>query len=127
MAIQYPPKQRWREYLKQALNQMSDFLPTYLIYVILAAIIIVPLALMWFFRYWQKKDALGDVNSLVCLLVSLPKEATADPHAANEPVKDFKGLIAPTEQLISPSSTSFTATSWPKTVSAGLLSKSPAN
>lgn len=80
---------------------MSDFLPTYLIYVILAAIIIVPLALMWFFRYWQKKDALGDVNSLVCLLVSLPKEATNDPHAANEPVKDFKGLIAPTEQFYS--------------------------
>ncbi|KKU43033.1 MAG: hypothetical protein UX60_C0039G0003 [Berkelbacteria bacterium GW2011_GWA2_46_7] len=80
---------------------MSDFLPTYLLYSILAIIIILPLALMWFFRYWQRKDALGDVNSLVCMLVSVPKEATADPHAASEPVKDFKGMIAPMEQFYS--------------------------
>ncbi len=80
---------------------MSDFLPAYLLYVILAAVIAVPLSLMWFFRYWQKKDALGDVNSLVCLLVSLPREATNDPHAAAEPVKDFKSLISPMEQLYS--------------------------
>ena len=80
---------------------MSDFLPTYLLYSILAAIVILPLALMWFFRYWQKKDTLGDVNSLVCMLISVPKEATADPHAAAEPVKDFKGMIAPMEQFYS--------------------------
>ncbi|MCR4277579.1 MAG: type IV secretion system DNA-binding domain-containing protein [Candidatus Berkelbacteria bacterium] len=80
---------------------MSSFLPTYLLYTILAAIIILPLALMWFFRYWQRKDVLGDINSLICLLVSLPKEATADPHAASEPVKDFKGMIAPMEQFYS--------------------------
>src|SRR5690348_4734240 len=80
---------------------MSDFLPQYLIYLILAAIVVVPLALMWFFRYWQKKDVLGDINSLVCLLVSLPKEATVDPSASAEPVKDFKALIAPMEQFYS--------------------------
>jgi len=80
---------------------MSDFIPTYLIYIILVVIVVIPLGLKWFFRYWQKKDTLGDVNSLVCLLVSLPKEATNDPHAANEPVKDFKGMIAPMEQFYS--------------------------
>ena len=80
---------------------MADFLPTYLLYSILGAIIILPLALMWFFRYWQTKDTLGDINTLVCMIVSLPKEATNDPHAAAEPVKDFKGMIAPMEQFYS--------------------------
>ncbi len=80
---------------------MTDFLPIYLIYIILGLIVIIPLGLMWFFRHWQKKDTLGDVNTLVCLLVSLPKEASADPHAAAAPVKDFKGLIEPMEQFYS--------------------------
>lgn len=80
---------------------MSSFLPTYLLYLILAIIIALPIALTWFFRFWQKKDALSDVNSLVCMLVSVPKDATAQPNATTEPVKDFKDLIAPMEQFYS--------------------------
>lgn len=80
---------------------MSDLLSNYLLYALIGFVIIVPLFLMWFFRFWQKKDLISDVNSLVCLSVSLPKGDRVDPNSKSDTVKDFKELIAPMEQFYS--------------------------
>lgn len=79
----------------------SDLLPSSLLIGIFIIIIGLPIGLMLFLRFWQKRDTVSDVNSLVCMLVSLPKDAAKSPTAANEPLKDFKDLIAPMEQFYS--------------------------
>jgi len=77
-----------------------EFIAQYLIYFLGLVIIGLPLGLMVFLRHAQKQDAVTDVNSLVCMTVSLPKEARGA-NDAPEPVKDFKDLIAPMEQFYS--------------------------
>lgn len=69
------------------------------IYFILALIVLIPIGLMILLRKFQKRETLGDINSLVSLIVSLPREYQRDAQASNEPLKDFKQLIAPMEQF----------------------------
>ncbi len=67
--------------------------------IILALIVIVPLVLTLVIRSFQNKENWEDTSSLVSMLVSLPRDNQRDNNAANEPVKDFKDLIAPMEQF----------------------------
>ncbi|HSX42100.1 MAG TPA: type IV secretion system DNA-binding domain-containing protein [Candidatus Saccharimonadales bacterium] len=67
--------------------------------IILLIIVLVPLALMLLVRFFQRREDLTDTGSLVCMLVSLPRDNQRDDKSVNEPVKDFKDLIAPMEQF----------------------------
>lgn len=78
-----------------------DFLSDYLVYILALVFIGVPLGLMFFLRKGQKQDMLGDVNTLVCLSVSLPRQTARTESDNGERPKDFKELIAPMEQFYS--------------------------
>lgn len=78
---------------------MLDSLPNYLFLVIITFVLVVPIGLTIFLRYFQKKDTLDDVRSLVAMTVTLPRDGQKRGDQGNEPVKDFKDLIAPMEQF----------------------------
>lgn len=67
--------------------------------ILIAVIVLVPLALTLVVRFFQKKENLGDVNSLVSMIIALPRDNQRDDKSASEPIKDFKDLIAPMEQF----------------------------
>jgi len=90
---------------------MTSFLSGSLHYLLGAIVVIVPLSLLILSRFWQKKDVKEDVNSLACLLVQVPREVKKD-NQANEPLKDFKDLIAPMEQLYSSLTTVIHQRNW---------------
>lgn len=79
---------------------MNSILPSYLVYIIIGLTLLLPVALTYFLRYFQRQDALGDINSLVYMSVAVPKD-TGKRHDSNEPLKDFRDLISPMEQLFS--------------------------
>ncbi len=73
-------------------------------YLIIALVIVVvglPLGLFIYFRKTTLSEMIEDVNSLVCMSLSVPKEVAKNPNANSEPVKNFKDLIAPMEQFYS--------------------------
>ncbi|QQG50043.1 MAG: type IV secretion system DNA-binding domain-containing protein [Candidatus Berkelbacteria bacterium] len=76
-----------------------EFLGNYLVWAIGIIVVGLPIGLMFYLLRAQKQEMVRDVNSLVCLTVSLPRDATQP--VSGEPVKDFKDLIAPMEQFYS--------------------------
>jgi len=78
---------------------MLESLSSWLVYLIGALIILVPLGLTWFFRFWQRRDTVEDIKTLVCMTVSLPRESSSPAPSGSEPPKDFKDLIGPMEQF----------------------------
>jgi len=79
---------------------MTDFFIGTLAWLIAALIVVLPIGFWALTRYWQRKDEMGDIKSLVCLSVTVPNESNPSAKNPNEPVKDFKDLIAPMEQFI---------------------------
>ena len=66
---------------------------------LIAIIIAFPLGILYFYMYWQKKDMIEDVNNLTCMNVSVTKENQKSPTDEQTPIKDFRDLISPMEQL----------------------------
>lgn len=77
---------------------VTNFSPVYL-EILLALVIIIPIGLALLLRYLQRRDNFSDINSLVYLIVTLPRGEFKTAKESNEPVKDFKEMIAPMEQL----------------------------
>ncbi len=75
---------------------MTDIFAQLLIFGLVLVVIGIPLGMMVLLRRAQRQEMLGDINTLVCLSVSLPKNN--DPDNKEAP-KDFKDLIAPMEQF----------------------------
>ncbi|HUD20658.1 MAG TPA: hypothetical protein VMQ44_01155, partial [Candidatus Saccharimonadales bacterium] len=75
--------------------------PLYLGIIIIIAVLAIPIGLTIFIRFFQHQDVEEDVKTLVCMLVSVPRDSQAKPSEAKEPAKDFKALIAPMEQFYS--------------------------
>lgn len=69
------------------------------IYTILILVIVIPVALMIFLRYFQSKDAIEDVKTLVCMKVTIPKESHRAAAEANRANENFGDLVSPMEQL----------------------------
>lgn len=72
-----------------------------LLIVLMLVVIGLPLGLFIYFRRAVASDMVEDVNSLVCMSLSVPKEVSRSPGDHTEPAKDFKDLIAPMEQFYS--------------------------
>jgi len=69
--------------------------------VVIGIVICLPICLRLILKYWQRKDVLLNINTLTCLLVTLPRENMPKAEEASGPVKDFRDLISPMEQLYS--------------------------
>jgi len=69
------------------------------LYLVLAAIVIIPVGLMLFVRYFQQRDAVADIKTLVCLVVTIPKETAKAAAEQNKAGENFKDLISPMEQF----------------------------
>ncbi len=80
---------------------LLENIPTYILYLILGFVIIIPAGLMLFVRHFQKKDAVADVTTLVCMVVSIPRESAKAAAEQNKAGEDFKDLISPMEQFFS--------------------------
>lgn len=70
-----------------------------LFYVFLAAVILFPLLSMVLLRFYQRRDKLKDVNSLVCLNVAIPRDLGIRGVEAGSVPKTLQDLIAPMEQF----------------------------
>ena len=80
---------------------LLDSIPTFILYIIFALIIIIPVGVMLFLRYFQKKDSVSDIKSMICMIVSIPKESAKTAASQNKGHEDFKDLISPMEQFFS--------------------------
>lgn len=64
-------------------------------------VILVPVGLMVLLNLLQKEDKLKNIKTLVAMTVTVPRDASKSADQVNDPVKDFKDLISPMEQLFS--------------------------
>lgn len=78
---------------------LLDSIPTFIIYMALALVVIIPLGIMFFLRHFQKKDSISDIKSMICMIVSIPKESAKVAAGQNKGHEDFKDLISPMEQF----------------------------
>lgn len=69
--------------------------------VIVALVILTPVALTVLIRFWQRIDMMSDIKTLVSMTVTVPRDSQKSSQQANEPTKDFKDLIGPMEQFFS--------------------------
>ncbi|MEX1051976.1 MAG: type IV secretion system DNA-binding domain-containing protein [Patescibacteria group bacterium] len=79
---------------------LLEDIPTYVLYLVLGIVVVVPVGLMLFVRYFQQKDAIADIKTLVCLVVSIPRESAKAAAEQNKAGEDFKDLISPMEQFL---------------------------
>lgn len=75
-----------------------DWLGQSLIYIIGGVLVALPIGLMFFLSRSQRQETIADINSMVCMSVSVPRELEAK---SGEAPKTFKELVAPMEQLYS--------------------------
>lgn len=80
---------------------MLTLIPFTTLIIILGLIIIVPIVLTVLLRFWQRKDIVSDVKTLVAMTVTLPRQSERTAAQSNEPLKTFQDYIAPMEQFYS--------------------------
>lgn len=79
---------------------MDSFIPLNIFFAIAGVVLLIPVALALLIRFWQRSDMVNDIKTLVSMTVTVPRESNGG-QQTNEPVKDFKDLIAPMEQFYS--------------------------
>lgn len=80
---------------------MITSLPLSTLLIVIGLIIIIPVGLSFLLRFWQRKDAAGDVKTLVAMTITLPRQGERTQAQSNEPLKTFQDYIAPMEQFYS--------------------------